>query len=270
MRQEVGVLEGKSPNGTRRNASLAAEYDAGWTATVPPQGEDALSIRDLFRTIWQRLWIIVLVALLFVGAAVGFGLYQTPMYEASIKVLVGQKQGLTDTPGDVIGLQQLTQTITELADTRTVADAVIQQHDLKTPTDEFLETMSVEPIGETQVIEISYTDPDPRQASAIANTIGEVVSEQVSEVSSNANSITATSVESAVVPENPVSPNLLLNGILALFVGTILGVGLAFLLEQLDDRWRSPEEAMQISGVPTLATVREFKLPKRNRRKETV
>ncbi len=260
-------MEGMSPNGARRKPSLVAEYDAGWTANVPPQGEDALSIRDLFRTIWQRLWIIVLVTLALVAAAVGFGLYQTPMYEASIKVLVGQKQGLTDTPGDVIGLQQLTQTITELADTGTVADAVIEERGLQTPADEFLETMTVEPIGETQVIEISYTDPDPQQASAVANTIGKVVSEQVSEVSSNANSITATSVEEAAVPETPVSPNLLLNGVLALFLGLVLGVGLALLLEQLDDRWRSPEEAMQISGVPTLATVREFKLPRRDKRK---
>jgi hypothetical protein len=34
-----------------------------------------------------------------------------------------------------------------------------------------------------------------------------------------------------------------------------LGVGLAFLLEYLDDGWRSPEEVEQISGVPTYALI---------------
>lgn len=260
-------MEGMFPNDRRRNVSPSAEHDAGWSVDATPQGEDALSVTDVLRTVWRRLWIIAAVTLVFVGAALGFGLAQTPMYEASIKVLVGQRQGLTDTPGDVVGLQQLTQTITELADTRTVADAVIEERGLQATTDEFLENMNVEPLGETQVIEISYTDPNPRQASAVANSIGEEVSEQVAEVSPDANSITATSVERSVPPEEPVSPNLLLNGVLALFVGLIAGVGLAFLLEQLDDRWRSPEEAMQISGVPTLATVREFKLPRRDKKK---
>ena len=42
------------------------------------------------------------------GLAVILSLIQTPMYEASVTILVGQERGVTDTPNDVVGLQQLT------------------------------------------------------------------------------------------------------------------------------------------------------------------
>lgn len=79
-------------------------------------------------------------------------------------------------------------------------------------------------------------------------------------VSPGANAITATVWERAIVPEEPVSPNPLRDGLLALMLGLMLGTGAAFLLEYLDDSWRSPEEAEQVSGVPTFGMVPAFKV----------
>ena len=39
---------------------------------------------------------------------------------------------------------------------------------------------------------------------------------------------------------------------------TVFGMRLAFLLEYVDDSWRSPEEAEQVSGVPTFGVIPEF------------
>jgi capsular polysaccharide biosynthesis protein len=47
----------------------------------------------------------------------------------------------------------------------------------------------------------------------------------------------------------------------------MLGIGLAFLMEYLDDTWRSPEEVERVSGVPTFATVPEFDLAKNEKKK---
>ncbi len=58
------------------------------------------------------------------------------------------------------------------------------------------------------------------------------------------------------------SPNPVRNGLLALAIGLMFGVGLAFLLEYLDDSWQSPEEVEQVSGVPTFGIISEFKMPK--------
>jgi len=230
------------------------------------QDEYMLSFGNLFRVVWKRLWVIMLVTVLLTGAAVGYSLGQTPIYEASIKILVGQEQRTSEAPSqlgsDVQGLQQLTLTVSEAVGTRPVAEAVIERLNLGLTPEEFLENLSVEQVSATQFIQVSYRDPDPERARRIANTIGEVFSEQVSEVSPSANAITATLWERAATPESPASPDVLLNALLALVLGLMLGVGLASLLEYLDDRWRSPEEVEQVSGVPTFGAIPEFKIPK--------
>src|SRR5215210_7873436 len=202
-------------------------------------GEHIFSLSDLLGVIWKRLWIVVLVAALLTGAVVGFSYAQTPIYEASIKILVGQERGITETPNDVLGLQQLTQTMVGGVSSRPVAEAVIRQQDLRMTTHEFLdEHLSVEQEPNTQWIQVAYRDASPERAARVANAVGDVFSKQVSEVSPRASAITATVWERAVVPDAPVSPNPVRNGLAALILGLMLGVGLAFLLEVLDDRWR--------------------------------
>lgn len=54
-------------------------------------------------------------------------------------------------------------------------------------------------------------------------------------------------------PMLPDSPNIPLNIALAIFLGGMLAVGLAFLLEALDRRVRSPEDLQEIAGIPVLS-----------------
>lgn len=243
---------------------MNAETRLGTTVETS-EGEYVISLGELLAVIWKRLWAVLLVAVVLTGAAVGFSLGQTPQYEASISILVGQERG-SDVPGglggDVQGLQQLTQTMTEAVDARPVAEAVIERLGLEASPEAFLENLGVEQVANTQFIQVSYTDPDPEQAQQIVNTVGDAFSDQVSEISPSANAITATVWERAITPEEPVSPDPVRNGALALVLGLMLGVGLAFLLEYLDDSWRSPEEVEQVSGVPTFGIIPEFKPPK--------
>lgn len=227
--------------------------------------EYAISVKELLQVIRRWIWAVALVMCILTASAVGLSLLQTPEYGASIKILVGQKQG-DEAPvnlgSDVEGLQQLTLTVAEVIPTRPVAEGVIKQLDLRTTPEELLEDVSVEQVTDTQVVEVSYRDTDPERAQMVANTIGDVFSEQVAEVSPSTNAVTATVWERAALPNSPVSPNPARNGILALVLGGMLGLGLAFLLEHLDDRWRSPEEVEQISGVPTFGMIRAFEVPK--------
>lgn len=234
------------------------------------QDEELLSVRDILQVLRRRLWVILLLALISAAAAVGFSLLKTPVYEASISVLVGQDQGVvTEDAAAATGLSQVAQTMAELAHTRTVADEVIQEMDLSVTPEQFLANLSVEQTAETQIIQISYADPDPELAAEVANTTGEIFSDQVSEVSSEANAVTATLWERASTPDSPSSPQPVRNGALALVMGLMLGVGLAFLLEHLDDSWRSPEEAEKVSGVPTFGVIRTFEVPKESPKKSS-
>jgi capsular polysaccharide biosynthesis protein len=222
-----------------------------------------LSLQDLLQAVWRRLWLVLLIALGFVGVAAGFSLTQTPRYEASIKILIAQKQDAEslNLGAQVGGLTDLTLTMAEAVDTPPVAEAVIEQRGLSMAPGELLQNMSAEQIPETQFIEVSYEDPTPERAQQIANSVGDVFSERVTTAVSPGTA-TATVWQRATIPRDPVSPKPLRNVLLAGAVGAMLGIGLAILLEHLDDSCRSPEEAEQISGAPTLAAIPVFEYPK--------
>jgi capsular polysaccharide biosynthesis protein len=244
---------------------MAGIEQASGTRVEAGEDEHGLSLGELLRVVRERLWVIALVTSVLTGATVGLSLAQAPIYEASIKILVGQEQGSTSEGlgGEVQGLQQLTQTMAEGVKSRPVAKAVIGRYDLRIAPEDLLEDhLNVVQIGTTQFIQVDYRDPNPERAQQVANAIGEAFSDQVSDISPSANAVTATVWEPAELPDEPVSPNLALNIGLALVVGLMLGMGLAFLLEYLDDSWRSPEEAERIAGVPTFGVIPAFEVSK--------
>ena len=236
------------------------------------EDERSFSLSDLTQVIFKRLWVILLVVCVVVGAAVGASLWQTPTYEASAQVWVDQRQGdqQTNLAGTVEGLQTIILTMIHAIDSRPVADEAIQRLGLDMTPAELLDNLAIEQVESTSFIVLTYQSSDPVQAAQIVNTVGEVSSELISERSAAGSQLTANVYEEAMVPESPVSPDPLRNGLLAAMFGIMLGIGLALLMEYLDRSWRSPEEVEQVSGVPTFATIPEFSLTKTKRNKRTL
>jgi capsular polysaccharide biosynthesis protein len=217
-----------------------------------PMREDTSYMERVLQILFRRASVIISVMIVVTGSALGFSLAQAPTYEASVKILVGQKSTVdTNLGADVAGLQELTLTVAKATQTMPVARAVVEKLNLpEQSTSEVLENMSVEPDPGTMFVDISYKSSDPKRAQLIANTVGEVLSQKISEVNLGANAITAKVWASATLPQAPVSPDPVLNSILALVLGCLLGIVLAFLLEYVDDSRGSPEEVEGVSGVP--------------------
>src|ERR1035437_7528442 len=64
-----------------------------------------------------------------------------------------------------------------------------------------------------------------------------------------------TVVEPAVAPTAPSSPRTLLNVLLAAILGLLAAVGIAFLVEYLDDTIASSDDVHEVPGLPTLGVV---------------
>lgn len=62
-------------------------------------------------------------------------------------------------------------------------------------------------------------------------------------------------ITSAQLPTDPVRPNKLLNLALAVIVGSLLGLGLVLLAENLDDRFKNPDEVEARVGAPVLGYI---------------
>ncbi len=62
-------------------------------------------------------------------------------------------------------------------------------------------------------------------------------------------------VDEAKAPGAPYTPNLRKNALLALILGLLGGIGLAFLFEHLDDTFRKPEDLEKLLGLPVLGVI---------------
>jgi non-specific protein-tyrosine kinase len=70
-------------------------------------------------------------------------------------------------------------------------------------------------------------------------------------------------VEPAVVPMEPIKPNIPLYTFLGVFLGLLLGVGLAFLVELLDNTIETRDDVRQSLAVPTLSSIPRFQSEER-------
>jgi capsular polysaccharide biosynthesis protein len=271
-RQHTRLYDRKRGETVYKSVTSANGAPSSAAFTRVSEDEGSFSMSDLTRVVLKRLWVILLVVCVVVGAAVGASLWQTPTYEASAQVWVDQKQGdqQTNLAGTVEGLQTIILTMIHAIDSRPVAEEAIQRLDLKMTPAELLDKLTVEQVESTSFIVLTYEGNDPVEATKIVNTVGQVSSELISERSAAGSQLTANVYEKAIVPESPVSPDPLRNGVLAAVFGVMLGIGLALLMEYLDHSWRSPEEVEQVSGVPTFATIPEFRLTKSKRTKRTL
>jgi succinoglycan biosynthesis transport protein ExoP len=66
---------------------------------------------------------------------------------------------------------------------------------------------------------------------------------------------TLSIIEPAIIPTNPISPNVKMNLVLAALTGFMLAFGAAVALELLDNSIKSPDELTQFSGLNPLGSV---------------
>lgn len=64
----------------------------------------------------------------------------------------------------------------------------------------------------------------------------------------------------ATVPRSPAGPRMLLNLLLALVVGSILGIAAAIAMELLDQRVRSADDLAQLFGLPLLGVIEKTRV----------
>ena len=252
-----------APDGGNASPRISAIAESSRFAAVD-DAQHGPSLGYYLQVVRRRLWVILMTMLVLAGAALAFTLVRPATYDASIKIWVGQKQSTSsyNFAGDVQGLQQLTQTLAAAVNTRPVAETVVRRLNLPASPDGLMNDLQVEQIPETQLIQVTYTDTSPERAQRVANTVGEVFSARVSQISGETNGISATIWEPAVVPKSPANRDYVLNVIVALMLGLALGAALALLLEYTDDKWRSAEEVEHTFGIPVLGAIPAVEVPR--------
>jgi len=219
--------------------------------------EMELDLHEIFYILRRRLWMLLTVPLVAaVTAWLVSAFLVAPTYEASTTLWVVQEGGAGQISyNDLMLNRNLTKTYAEVARSRTVLQQTIDRLGLDLTVTELDERLTASAVRDTEIISLSVQDGDPVRAAAIANTVAAVFQEQIQTYMKVEN---VAVVDPAVPPTEPVKPQVLMNTAVALVLGGMLAVALAFLLEYLDTSIRTPEDVQRHLALPVLATIPQF------------
>lgn len=219
--------------------------------------EETISLKELFETLKKRIALIIsitLVAMIVSGVVSYFVL--TPEYKSSTQILVNQTKE-DDTfynTGEVQTNIQLISTYSVIIKSAAILNNVKSDLNLDMSVAALNNKITVESAQNSQIMTVSVVDPDPAVALQIANKVAEVFEKEIKNIMSVDN-VTILPLADDQENQSPISPNPPLNIAIAAVVGLMVGVGLAFLLEYLDNTVKSEQDIEKLLELPVLGTI---------------
>ncbi|MCM3670888.1 Wzz/FepE/Etk N-terminal domain-containing protein [Mesobacillus maritimus] len=219
--------------------------------------EETISLKELLQTLRKRLALIIAIALTatIISGVVSFFLL-TPIYQASTQILVNQskdEQSLYNY-NEVQTNLQLINTYNVIIKSPRILDIVAEELKLGLSSQQLNGKITVGNESDSQVVNISVQDENPKVAADIANTVATVFSKEIESIM-NVDNVSILSKAEVVDGQSPVKPQPIMNIAIALVVGLMAGVGLAFLLEYFDNTVKNEQDVEKGLELPILGVV---------------
>lgn len=211
-----------------------------------------INIKEILLILKKRLWIIMGMTII----TTSLGLYYShtsyvPLYQTSSRIIIGA------TPDKMNTFQVI------IKDIR-ILEKVVKNLGLSQTPESLAGQITVASIDSSQVVSISVTDSDPERGAKIANTTAEVYKEEIPSIMKFDGEVSILSQAKAAV--SPINQNENRKVIIAAIIGIVIGLGIVFLLDSLDESVRSERDIEAELGLPVLGKV--SKVNKRNIKKK--
>ena len=220
--------------------------------------EETISITDIFKTLkkrWKLIMLLTLIAALISGTISYFLL--TPVYQSSTQILVNQKQSENQLDSTQIRSNiDMINTYSVIIKSPAILEKVIDELELNQSVEQLSGKITINSQENSQVFSLTVQDSNPSQAVEIANTISETFQKEIKDIM-NVDNVSVLS--KAEIKENPtpVKPNPVLNIAIAVVVGLMAGIGLAFLLEYMDNTIKDEDDIERLLELPILGSIQK-------------
>lgn len=216
-----------------------------------------MTLLELFKLLKKHLTLVVVlpVVLAIATAGVSWGLMQN-QYTATVSVYVlssSSSEQNTIQNSDLTASQLMANDIAELANSDIVAERTAEELGMSSLKGY---KISVSSSTTTRVIEISVTTGQSDAAAVVANKIAEVLSSVAQDVM-GVESVNV--VDQAKAPEAPSGPNRAMYTAVAFLAGIFLAVAIVVVMDMVNTRVRTPEEAEELLGVPVIGRIPKIK-----------
>lgn len=209
-----------------------------------------------FRALQRGWWIIVFTMLLAMNLSLLVSYLTTPIYQVSARYIVSPNAGIYDNSWDIVSSldtldrRSIINTYKELLASRSIygKNPIIQGL-----TAQELEAyaINVVVVPDTNILKLTVDGPDPNQAMMIARAISVESLDAVNKLYPVYN---FSVLDEPELPTEPIRPQTFQNAALALFVGAIIGIGLAFSREQLQNTFEQLRQRSIIDNVSSAYT----------------
>lgn len=218
-----------------------------------------IDVFQLFKTLWQRKLMILLVALVTSAGAFAYSTFIVkPEYTSTTRIYVvnrnqGDKPGLTNQ--DLQAGTYLVKDYREIILSQDALEKVATNLKLDMPAKTLASKVQVAVPADTRIVSISVKDKEPEEASRIANSLREVAAGKIVAVTRVSD---VTTLEEARPATTPSSPNVRRNSLFGFLGGAVVTVIAVLLIELLDTRVKRPEDIEDVLKIPLLGLVPDF------------
>ena len=218
-----------------------------------------MELKEYLIIIQKRLWIIVTITLVFSIISGLISIYVLDeVYQSDTSIFVGKSNNMQNDQmvyNDILIGNQLVKDYRELVKSRLITNIVIKRLNLPLNAKQLSRKLNVSLRNDTRFIEITAQDTDPVMAQKIANEIASVFKEKAVELIDVEN---VQIIDVAELPTEPIKPNRKLNIAIAAFIGLMVGIGLVFLIEYMDNTIKTVDDIKKYVDLPVIGTIIQF------------
>lgn len=215
-----------------------------------------IDVFQLFRTLWKRKLVILLVAIITSSVAFAYSTFVIkPEFTSTTRIYVvnrnqGEKSGLTNQ--DLQAGSYLVKDYREIILSQDVLEKVVSDLKLDLTPKGLANKIKVTVPVDTRIVSISVNDRVPEEASRIANSLREVAAQKIISITRVSD---VTTLEEARPAISPSSPNIRRNTVIGAGLGAGLVIVVVLLIELFDDRVKRPEYIEDVMEIPLLGII---------------
>lgn len=194
--------------------------------------------------------ILIVVGVILVVGNVYSIFFKTPMYQSNTTVLL-VNEGTNNTT-EVQLNKNLVSTYTEIIKSRRVLKQVVENLKLDYSVSELSNMITVEAVGDTQLIRITVKNSSNEEAALIADKIAEVFTVETKKLYHLEN---VSVVDTAVVNDSAYNINIIKDNIIYLGLGIVLTFGIVFVMYYFDTTIKSSEVVEDKLGLNVIGII---------------
>lgn len=224
------------------------------------EDEEELDLMDLVFTLLRRWRLMVLIGVPVFALGAFFAFTRPTVYKAEMTMMVSSGRNFAASSldgGELSVNQKLATTYAEIAKNRSILNNVIKKYDLDTTLKALQNQVTIEPVEDTELLQLTYKNGDPALAAAVVNEIGNEFINKVREVMNFQN---IKVVEPAEIPREALPKKRGLILAISLVLSVMMGAMAAFVVEFFFCKLRKPRDIEKILGSSMLGMVPDFNL----------